>query len=317
MKKIITCFLSLFLFNWFFLNAYAIEAPTNLKVELATNNSVILSWLPAPWSFMYSVYYSKTSPISESEIYNQTDYIEETVVEISDLDLWNYYFSVVAIDESWEESVFSDEVMHSFWEKALDNNSVMLEDWENVLDNYNNTFMLESIESLSLDKIKLIFSQNIEDTDNAMREFKIVNKNDPIDIYYVQEAKIVNDNKTELILTLDRDTKEGEQYEVTVMIIKSENWQNIENWIDSTEVFISKDIEYIEPEKEETPEVFIEENYNNIAQVNNENEEEWIELLAAAENNENLPNTWPQHVFIILISIILWLWFFVLRFKKS
>ena len=61
MKNIFKILSYLVLFFTLVLESFAIDAPTNLNVDLSTETSVNLSWDVSENAFMYYVYYSKQS----------------------------------------------------------------------------------------------------------------------------------------------------------------------------------------------------------------------------------------------------------------
>ena len=302
MKSVFKFMSIVVLFFTFVLQSFAIDAPNNLRIDSFDNNSVKLSWNKVNDAFMYSVYYS-TKPWSEGSYSSQTDITDMNSIEIKDLIPWTYYFSVVSFDESWNESSYSNEIVLNM-EKNVSNIS------------QNSDFILKRIDVLGLNLIELTFSSPLENVENAIREFKIVNKNDPIDSFQVIKTEINPDDSTKLILTMNKDTQKLKEYEVTIIAIKSALGKNIESGIDSIEVFIVKDIDY-----------------SNIEEVNLAKE---IELNAAAEIQENttwsesekvllsvdekatqLPTTWPQAIILILLSIIIWFFIFIFKTKKA
>ena len=307
MKKIIIFISIVSLFFWFIFDTFALNAPWNLKVVSSKDNTVNLSWDKVDKAYMYSVYYSKI-PWAEKAYDNQTDYLETNTTEIKKLSAWTYYFSVVALNDLWEESTFWKEIsVEVKWSKEWD-------------------FILKSINVASLNWIELSFSAPLENIKDAIREFKIVNKKDPADTYEVTKTEVNPDDNTKILLTLDRDTKVWNEYEVTVIAIKSLNGKNIESWIDSTEVFVVKNIDYSKPivkNVETTKAKTI--NNSGAIQLNSANQASkitndtgtWIELLAAAEVPEKLPVTWTEHILLLLASMILWLWFFIFKIKRS
>lgn len=308
MKKILAFITTIFLFFGFVLESFAIDAPSNLKVDSSTNSSVVLSWDVLADAYMYSVYYWKKSLVwtSSGTYDNQTEYVEWNTVEIKDLDSWVYYFSVVALNDLWDESTFWKELM-------FDTSS------DPITGAASSSFVLKSINVVSLNWVELTFSAPIEDVENAVREFKIVNKADSLDAFNVVKTEVNPEDATKLLLTLDKDTNIWSEYEVTVTAIKSADAKNIEAWIDSTEVFMVNAADY--PTEDVT--------YANFpVQLNAAGESlnvvTWsgetgsgVALLAAAETAEALPSTGPEQVILLLLSLIIWFGFFIVKLKRS
>jgi len=326
MGKIAVLFSIVFMFFYSILDSYGIATPTNLKVDSSTSSSVNLSWDPLDGAFMYSVYYSKV-PWTEKTPENQTDYAENNSIEVTNLEQGTYYFSVIAIDDWWEESLLSNEIK------------------VDVGLNDDSSFILKSIWVLSLNWIELTFSQQLEDIEsleedlkildtntptdllptesieNILGEFKIVNKNDVTDIYKVIKTEINPDDNTKLLLTLDRDTQINNEYELTVMEIKNTEGKNIETGVDSTKVFLVKDIDYSDEEAVKMELNSASEQSQSWKIVNkswvNSVSGSGVELLSVAEANKALPGTWPEHLVILVLSLIIWLGFFAYKVKKS
>ncbi len=190
-------------------------------------------------------------------------------------------------------------------------------------------FAIKTISVLSLNGIELTFSEALEDAEWAVREFKIVNKADPLDTYTVVDTMLNPKDKTKVLLALDKDTQKTKEYEVTVVAIKSASGNNIESGIDSTEAFVVADTTY--PTIED-----VINNYGNEAPVdlnaadvvsdstNTGTNLAWTETATWSENlaviatdSKNLPATGPETIIILMLSVILWFGAFVVKTKKS
>lgn len=185
-------------------------------------------------------------------------------------------------------------------------------------------FGLKSINVVSLNWIELTFSEALEDSADVVREFKIVNKTDPLDTFTVVDTLINPKDSTKLLLALDKDTKIASEYEVTIVAIKSAAGKNIESWIDSTEVFVVADMKY--PTIEEVINNYGNEpavDLNAATEVQNTTNtgtnlawEPAVEVNAVAEATK-LPDTGPEVMVILILSIILWFTAFVFKTNKS
>lgn len=291
MKNLFRILSFIILFFILILESFAIDAPTNLSLDSSTESSVNLSWDVTENAFMYYVYYSKQSGL-ETGYDMQTDFIESNSLKINDLEIWStYYFVAVALDENWNESVYSNELI-------VDITSNIIVD-----------FALDSIEVIDYNKIELDFTNGLEDSKNTLREFKIINKNDNLDTFEVISTKLNSEDNSKLELTLDRDTKIWNEYEVVIIAITSVDWENIESWIDNTEIFI---VEEIIIELNSAIEKVVWPTWTNIESSEIENT-----TLALAKTNDSLPKTGPEHIFMLILSIILWALIFVFRYKKA
>ncbi len=380
MRKIIKSLSVITILLFTGLQVLAVEVPSNLKIDSFDRTGVNLSWAESTDSIIYLVYYSLTEDmVSWSSM--ETDYIEWTTTKVSNLEEGQtYYFTVVWIDENWVESDFSEKVMI---------------DYNNSTDNQNIDFVLEWVTVINESKIEADFSLELDNSENAIREFKITNKNDNLDTIEVISTQLNESDSSKLEIDLETNIVAWEQYEFVVIAVNSKTGKNIESWIDSIETFSiqdevneSENLEFgmewdtqvtdttddsiqLESNNDRT-EVFednivednaIENNVNESLEENNEKEdfqeyneqtnipeeerilaEEWINLNSAwpsewnlswvawenvssesventllnqANTNSNLPKTWPEHILIIVLSIILSVLVFVFKFRRN
>jgi len=354
MKTTIKTLSSFIIFSLFVSQWFATEIPTNLKVNSFDRTWVELTWTISSDSIIYLVYYSLTSWAESNYVY-ESDYIEWTSTKISNLEEWKtYYFSVVWIDENGIESTYSEEVVLDYNTKKQDSNI---------------DFVLEWLDVINDKKIEADFSLDLDNSESAIREFKITNKNDRFDTIDVMAAELKDFDNSIIEIDLESPIKAWVEYEFVVIAVSSSTWKNIESWIDSMETFsLQKKVEndineefsiewwtnsdnvdntdtsnaVINNENTDTSntvinneeEEHIEFNsawpseWNSNANIQNKKEEKqwisWGNISAAdienttlwlAEKNSKLPTTGPEHIFIIILSIILWA--LILKFKKS
>jgi len=306
--KFLLKIVSIFVLLWVsFLNTFAIDAPMNLKIDWISDNTVNLSWDSVDNAYMYYASYWKTSwwPYD-----SQTDFIDTTNISIDSLESGNtYYFVVTALDENWDESIYSNEV-------AADIDMTI--------------FSLDTVNVIDKNKIELVFSDILDSTEWTEREFNIYNKSDELDTFDVVSTLLNPDDNHRLELTLDRDIEVWVEYEVVVIAIKNESLQNIESGIDSIETFtLTEDLvnsftwEVLETSTWETlDDENNEEDLNSawdeasIAWANIDETELENTTLWAAQNNTSLPKTWPEHILIFVLSVLLAWIFFVFKYKK-
>lgn len=198
------------------------------------------------------------------------------------------------------------------------------------------TFSIKSIEPVAFNKVKLIFNANLEDIEDAKREFRIVNRNDASEELKVLETNIDEEDKKNLFVTFTKEAKVSWEYELTVLVLKDENWRNIESWIEWIAFFIM-------PAKFDA---VVENNNTSVStQEKLPNEEtEWIDLNAGwlstwdnpsldgkavnekdvvknteseAKKTNKLPQTWPELLFIFILSLILGSLYFGFKLKRS
>jgi hypothetical protein len=140
-----------------------------------------------------------------------------------------------------------------------------------------------------------------------------------------------------MILTLNRDFVVWERYKVTVLKVQDIYWQNIISWVDSEAEF---DAIYFSPESNEvdTTNDYDNDTNSNIEANNEDNENNddeniepdlwwvwWVSLnswdvenqvLVVAEDNSKLPTTWPEHILILVIALIIGWWLFIYKYRK-
>ena len=299
--------------------SYAIDSPTWVNVDSTSDSSITLSWDAVENAFMYYVYYG-TESAQVSNYDSQTDFIDGTSTEVTGLESGTtYYFTAVAIDENGEESMYSSEVSATVGWAATNNDTV------------EENFILEWVEIKWSNKIALDFSSPLEAGEDAIREFKITNKNDSLDSFEVVESEIDEEDNTMLEVTLDRDVEIGNEYDIVIIAINSAAWSTIESGIDSSETLVVSEIPEEEMEEEmvqiDAPvETTADDMNEENSDMNAASDGPTWELIAAetventtlsvAENNDSLPKTGPEHIFILILSIILTFSIFAFRFKQ-
>jgi len=82
-------------------------------------------------------------------------------------------------------------------------------------------FVLDKVSVVKNNKIELTFTNPLDNSDDAIREFKITNKADSFDSFEVLSSELnVLDNSI-IELTLDRDIEVLTEYEVVIVAISS------------------------------------------------------------------------------------------------
>ena len=312
MRKTLNTIFILILTFMFFLRVDAIDVPSNVQLVNSSENSLEINWDSVPKALWYYVRYSK-NPWTTSW-FEWDDLVETNFVELNLLqEKTPYYVYISSVDENWEESVLSDEFMFS-----TKGNSSNVEE-----------FKLTSIEVIAFNKLKLMFNMDLEQWDNVIREFKIVNKKDEFDELDIMDYEVDEERKNELILILEQDAVWNEEYELTVIAIRDKNNRNIELWIDSVENFTipeffenedniwlksAEEPEIInKPEIVKEPEVIIDE-----PEVAKEPEEKSVNLNEVSiNNNKKLPDTWPEHIIILVLAFLAWMLIFIFKYKKA
>ena len=229
MKNIFRFIAFIVLFFTFIFESLAINAPSYIDLNSKTSSSISISWENMDDAYRYYVNYSTETWLNNGYD-NQSDELLTNSYELVDLPTNStYYISVISVDKVWEISIFSDEII------------VDISDWtdENINDD---NFILESVNVASSNILELIFSGPLDNSTDAVREFKITNKNDSLDKFEVISSEINELNNNKLYITLDENIEIWNEYEVVIIAITDSNGNNIESWIDNSEVFYVDEI---------------------------------------------------------------------------
>jgi len=298
MKKVLlSLFLSLGIFIAPFVHALDVTKAPTLKSSSTT--SLTIEWDTVPDALWYYVYYGKTSWEKSWYDTQGVDLLEETTYTIEWLDeATTYFVAFTAVDINGDESLFSPELEEKTqW-------------WENV-----KTFALESINATSQKEITLTFNTPLDDKEWAEREFLIMN-NTTEEEAFVENSTIDEENPSKLVLSLDRKLVLWDSYSFTILSLVSKDGKNIESWIDALTKF-----QVPAKFEEEQPEVEL-----NSAWANTEEKEENVNTeensagtsgkiiskdkvekntAVAAKKSNKLPQTWPDHILLIVIALLL------------
>lgn len=350
MKSILKLLSLVILFSSLVLDSFAIDSPSNFISNDNSATSVSLSWDTVDDAVMYYVLYSTESWIGSSYD-NNTDLLEDNFIEINDLSAgWTYYFSVVSFDENWDESVGSNELVINLSEGVVINNFILetvnvisadvieldfsenLEKWDNPTREFKITNSLDEFDSfevvsneLNIDdesKITLVLDRNLIE----WNEYEVViiaitsvlgnNIESWIDnaIKFIANIPVYNSNDDSWTTVINDDqsvTVNNPDWSTTTT---NPDWTIIIVYADGTTTNIDSDGTIVEDEVE----------FNSAAEE--QTGVEWIDIAAEdientalfiAENNSNLPKTWPEHVLMLILSIILWVLIFIFKYKKA
>jgi len=322
MKNYIALFLT-FCLSFVLINStYALEKITNFNSIDITENSITLSWDNQD-DIIYSEINYWVKSIDEEEYSLIKDLIEWNSITIWDLEEnTSYYFSITWANELWEYSEISDELTVTTLSKEL----IDLEE-------------LTLVDALIYDKnkVKLFFTNELEDFEWVIREFKVTWINDEFDTFEVVDTELVEDDKSSLIITLDWEPTIWNEYKVVALEIRDIFNQNIEFWDDAIAVFLAEEIIEMPVEELIVEDEIIEETSTWVVEdeiiqeeLNSAEDKEptnvWVDLteeeiedtvLNVADDVEKLPQTWPEQILIFILAFILWALVFVFRFKRS
>ena len=343
MKSVFKVLTFLILSFSFIVQSFAIEAPTNLTSVSNTESSVSLSWDTVDTAVMYYVLYSTESWV-ENGYSNNTDLFENNFIDINDLEVWlTYYFTVISFDENWDESIGSPELIINLGSGDVTNNFMLetvnvissdvieldfsenLDNWDNparefkISNSLNDFDRLEVISSeLSIDdnsKITLILDKELIEWNEYEVVIIAINSalGDNIESWIDNAIKFIANIPAIEDITNNEDSDVIVNPDWSTYVINSD-WSTTTTNIDGTITTINSDGKIVEDEIE----------------LNSAAEEQdwvsWIDIAAedientalyVAENNSNLPKTWPEHILMLILSIILWILIFVFKYKKA
>lgn len=247
-----------------------------------------------------------------------------------------------------------------------------------------NSFMVEEVEVIERDIIELLFTRELDDSLDAVREF-ILEDTETMDEVEVLLSEVSPDNPQKLTLMLDRFLEENTDYTITILDIKDINGDTIEAGIDSVFSFNTgtlsiwssensnddingnedeniddthvedeflDDITFPEDDENLSEDSDVnnnhEEDYNDSENHNNDwddelfNEDDWFDefnaaaeiedngmwgttlqddeldssTLTHAENNDALPDTWPEIILLILLTLLFTGWVMYIKNQK-
>ena len=196
------------------------------------------------------------------------------------------------------------------------------------------SFKIEEVEVIERDIIELSFTRELNSNLDAVREF-IIEKTDTMEDIEVLLSDVDASNPTLLTLMLSDFLEENTDYTITVLDISDVDGNTIEAWVDSIFTFNTwsftlqfqetpehqeEEVVEIDEVIEDTPEQIelveddILENLNS-APEHADVDHTWLwgttttsdeaaPTLTYAENNDALPDTWPE-LFLILILTLL------------
>lgn len=290
---------------------FAGNAPENLQILEASDESISLDWDDVDDVIGYYVYYgTHTASWSSYEI-EGIDLIDESELILDDLSAdTRYYIAFTSVDEFGTESQYSDEVEYVTLMQGSESKAV--------------NFRISDVSVIDETSIELIFSTDLEQWASATREFMIENKKTGVEIG-VDISDVLDGKPRSVVVVLWSELEVGAEYKVTVLDISDSIGNTIESWIDAFINFTTPNsftpdlesawTEEVVPVIEETPivvEEVIQEDWNieeNIPAVvwNNAgtNISTTENTLNTAWENTKLPTTGPEHWILACIALFL------------
>lgn len=299
MKKVILIITTLFLTT---LPAWALDLTKAPELEQAFSDSLELSWENVEGAIAYIVYYG-TQPKDDQDGYQSvtSDFIDQSKYTLKGLNpSTKYYIAIKALDENAIEWDFSPEAQ--FETKPSGSTSKLAVQDLQVLNK--NEFRLSFTNSLN---VAVSWDFKIEDITNGLNIDVVSSKiiGDSVDIQ-VQQS-ILPSTKYELTVITIEDS-DGKSIESGVDGIISITTPNVipEQWNDEEVTIIedNTDTQQMEPQ-EEIPELnswMAEEQVEINENIAGQN----IEVATMKQNDSKLPQTGPEHIILVILSLLVW-----------
>ena len=199
-----------------------------------------------------------------------------------------------------------------------------------------NDFALVKIDIISSKKLNLSFNKDLESSSWAIRTFKLSNKNDDLLTIKVLKNKLIKSNQLEI--ELEKDMLVSTEYELNVISIKDNKWNNIKKWINWIIEF-KTDKEFVEYAPISFINENIPENSTNIEQLkdntsstnnntiesdsdkNNIDKQQLDSAKSSVDKQSDdvkkLPKTWTEEWIILAFALFIWIIIYVYKFSKS
>lgn len=286
-------------------------APSNIQLVSSTNNSITFSWDEVSDTLGYYLYWGIDS-VNENE---EVTPIEETEFTLTDLqENTKYKIALTTINSSGEESQLSTTQTFSTSGASEDDD-----------------FQLLEVQVIDETTLELSFNSPLEDSQDAQREFMILTATSGKEIN-ISDTELNSQDSSLLTVTLSEPLTTSTSYDVTVLAVKDTNGKTIENGIDAVTNFttpLTFEIELNSAWPEEpalVPEVDTTEN-TSVTPVSVTGwpggqivtpEETEKHTIVAAKQNDNLPQTWPEHIILFILSLLAgFIYFFFMRNQKA
>jgi len=205
---------------------------------------------------------------------------------------------------------------------------------------YADTFKIQDVELIEADIIDVQFTRELDSSLTAIREFILEEESSALEIEILL-SEVVQNDATKVTLMLDQFLKENTNYTITVLDIKDVDGNTIEAWIDSVFTFntgIMSIANPSEPMTEAPDENFPEEDSTLVSEdpvlsddsiddelmgidLNAWAEIPWVDvsgmawttthsqdtnsgIMTHAEQNTDLPETGPEIILLLLLSLL-------------
>ena len=284
---------------------FALEAPQNIVLEKATDNSLELSWDKVQWAWVYAIsYWTVTASgwVYENELEVIVNDSATWTIENLDPDT-KYYIAIKSYDSDNNESEYSNEVSFDTLTKLQD-------------------LKIDSINVNDTRNFDIIFNVNLNKDSNV--NLNIVNLNDDLENIEVENYSIIWNT---LKIFTNKELKINNKYSITVITLDWENWETIKAWVDwifefnipeDTKVYSEENTLDLNSAWTWSEELInttdIEENKTlGWKDLNNT----WSITEEVAGSKQDLPTTWPTETLLFLLFSLIAGWLFINLRRKT
>lgn len=260
-------------------SVFAIEAPTSLVITENSESSVLVSWDAVDGASGYDVYYSTVSPIDIDDPATQKRlFIPESSVLVDGLTQGvTYYFVAASFDEVADGSDLSLEHSYTIESSNSQENQNVVSEANTVTDmNSAGEFKLQAIEVLAQNQVAVEFTASLDPS--AEKIFKVVEKNDELLQYSVNDTKLDLNDSRKVLVTFDELLPVNTEFKLTVISILDNQGRNLESGIESFENFIVEEdkLNYVYQEE-----------VGGIVVINEDNTTTIVEIQEGNNNTDN------------------------------
>lgn len=277
------------------------EAPTATET---TDTTVSLTWEALEDTIGYIVSYGETSVESSEGEIEFYDMESEDLIELNEYMLdWltpntTYYIAVTAVDQNGNETEFSPELeitTAAEWEAVMAEETPAVEedvkDTEEVAQEESEEIApltILSVEAALEDQIKLSFNKALDNSEEAVREFSVTDKSTGEEVMVADTT--LDETSTAVMINLESNLSTNAEYQVVVIALEAQDGTNIEAGVEWMRSFTTP-AQLNSAEMPQEEEIVV--------------EEPEVDLNAAPDEAEKLPQTGAEEVIVLFLAMIL------------
>lgn len=316
MKKILLLIFSM-LFIVITQTTNAIDAPADFEKVKSADTSLKIDWEDVDEALWYYIYYSKSTWIKDWYDFEWEDIIEDSFLKLEELDSdTTYYIAITSVDENWDESSFSDELVYKTMKEG---------------DNWDWSFGLDKVEVNSFSEFKIRFNSDLDSSDEAVRKFRVISKSTWNELT-IDKIELLED-ESQLWLTVSPDMLSDEEYELTILVLEDIDWRKIGSGINGISNFIVPSDFSVDIDLWDDTSVDVNLWDDTSVKINTWDDDASVDLNAAgttvkinqwnwwtsvetkdlkvtttktAADTKKLPQTWPEHIILLLLALLIW-----------